>query len=205
MPILAVLAILGASLGQPDDPPDQDIPAAEQQDTDADLQPAPDEQAEQPDANTDSDPADEQQAEQQQADSDSSSAGEQPGETGGDDASAGLDEATGWRAGSVSWFNWTRTFVNTFVNGAYRTYGPFTIEGVHRHQPVLEVDVTVQGSRSPEQWGVVEDQAREWMCALDGREFIHFGGILVLNLRDEAGESRTVRITACEPGPQLAR
>lgn len=199
MQIVAVLAAFGATMGQPDDPPDQDVPPAEQQQRDADTQPAEEHpQAEQPDANGESIPADEQPAEQQQqAEVESSRAGEQPAETGSDDASAGLDEATGWRGGSQNWVVSMRNFGDYFVLGAGRHYGPFTVERMVNRQPALHVYVTVQGSRTPEQWDGVEEQVRTWMCAMDGRAFTNFGGVLVMHVTDEAGASRTVTISEC--------
>lgn len=176
MQIVAMLAVLGAALGQPDEPAEQDAPPAEQ-----------------PDAGTESYPAEP--AEQQQADADSAATQAQPAETGSEEASAEFDSTTGWRGGAGSWHTWMR---RAFSVLAGRTYGPFTVTMIGPRQPTITVYGTVQGSRSPEQWTLLEQQLSAWLCAEDGGEIVRLGGNIVLDMSDEAGTRRTVRITECE-------
>jgi hypothetical protein len=199
MQIVVVLAVLGASLGQPDDPPDQDIPAAEQeqqQEADTEYSPAGEQQAEPPEANPDSSPAYEQQAEQQQPDVDSAAAGEQPAETGSDDASAGLDMATGGRA--ANWPVMSNSLIRHFNSDLGRTNGPFTVVEARSRQPALILTVAVEGTYSPEQWSGIEERARAWMCWLDERTFTRGGGIFIVNLYGQGAVTRTVMITRCD-------
>jgi hypothetical protein len=208
MQIFALLAALGATLGQPDDPPDQAAQSAEQQQADVDdsaAQPP----AEEPEANADSD-REEQPAERQEADTDS--AAEQPAEAGNDEAGAELDqaspeasvgaqqdEATRRRRGNWDWWRWPHNGVTYFRS---RDNGPFTVEYTttdHR-QEQLQVSASVQGSPSPEQWAALEEQARAWLCASDAAVFTTGErSVIVLTLHGETGPGRTVTISDCRP------
>jgi len=190
MQFVAVLAVFGATLGQPVVPPDQDTPPTERQDEQQ--------------ADTESPPADEQPAEQQQAEeqqqpeADSSAADEQPGETGGDDGAAGLDEATSWRLGYTAWRAALHQLYNQYVTGPLQYRRPFAIRFLdfHSRQPAVQINATVEGSRAPG-WDGVDEQVRTWLCEGDVRDFIGFGGVVVMHLTDGGGASRTVTLTGC--------
>lgn len=207
----ALLAALGATLGQPGDPPDQAVPPAEQQQADVDdaaAQPP----AEEPEASADSD-REEQPAERQEADTDAAAAAEQQ-EAGSDEAGAGLDEATTPEASNVpqqdeatrrrlgNW-NWWTTPHNgrTYFSG--RDNGPFTVEytTANHWREQLLVTASVQGSPSPEQWAALDEQARAWLCASDAAVFTRNGsGVIVLTLHGATGPRRHVTISDCGPG-----
>jgi hypothetical protein len=190
MQIVAVLAVLGATLGQPVVPPDQDTPPTERQDAQQ--------------ADTESRPADEQPAEQQQAEeqqqleADSSAAGEQPAATESDDGSAGLDEATSWRLGPQAWQAAIHHLIDQYLTGSLQYRWPFAIRFLdpHSRQPAVQVTATVEGSRAPG-WDGVDEQVRTWLCEGEVRDFIGFGGVIVVHLTDGGGASRTVTLTGC--------
>ena len=195
MQIVAVLAVLGATLGQPGGPPDQDVPAAERQ------------------AETESPPADEQQQaeeQQEQREADSASAGEQPAETGSDDAAAELDEApraTSWRLSHTAWFEAVHVLTTAYYSGQFQYYRPFTIRyvNIHSREPNLEMTAVAERNLTPEEWGGVEEQVRTWMCGTDGRDFIGFGGVIVLRVTDPRDASRTVTLTSCQGAREMDR
>lgn len=193
MPIVAVLALLGATLGQPGGPPDQDKPAAGGQ------------------SDTESPPADEQQQadEPQQPEANSAAAGEQPAETGSDDAAAELDEApraTSWRLSHTAWFDAVHVLTAAYYSGHFQYYRPFTIRyvNIHSREPTLEMTAVAERNLTPEEWGGVEEQVRTWMCGTDGRDFIGFGGVIVVRVTDPGGTSRTVTLTSCEGAREMA-
>jgi hypothetical protein len=200
MQIMAVLAILGATLGQPGDPPGQDMPAEQQDEQQADTEspPADEQPAEQQQPEADSSTADEQPAEQQQPEADSSTADEQPGETGGDDASAGLDEASG----AAHWPEVANRLVERYTSEDGRTVGPYHIVDVQRRQPALVLDVDIRSQFWPTE---VEEDVIRWMCDRQLQMFTAYaGGILIVNLHDPAGQHQTVTITRCLHVPRGA-
>lgn len=196
MQIFALLAALGAALGQPDGPLDQDAPSAEQQQADA-AYPAGQPPAEEPEVNTNSN-REEQPAERQEADTSSAAAAEQPAETGSNEAGAELDAAIPDHS-SWEWWRWPRNGLNYFRG---RDNGPFTVTYVyadHRAEQ-LRISASVQGSPSPEQWGALEEQARTWICGSDAAGFTRgVGDYIVLTLHGENGLRRTLTITDCRP------